>query len=144
MSEGVPSAQETILVDTSIAVPLVVSDHVAHAMVLTELGSLRLGLAGHALFETYSVLTRLPAPLRRSPADCRRLIEHNFPASRCLEPSSHAGMLERFTDAGITGGQVYDALVGSVAADAELPLATRDRRALETYRALGVAVRLLD
>jgi len=34
-------------------------------------------------------------------------------------------------------------LVGAVARERDLPLATRDRRALETYGALGVRVELL-
>jgi hypothetical protein len=38
---------------------------------------------------------------------------------------------------------VYAALVGAAAAEHALRLATRDRRALDTYRALGVAVEVL-
>jgi predicted nucleic acid-binding protein len=38
---------------------------------------------------------------------------------------------------------VYDALVGAAAVEHDLTLATLDRRALETYRVLGVAVDLL-
>jgi hypothetical protein len=39
---------------------------------------------------------------------------------------------------GITGGAVYDALVGLAARDARLRLVTRDRRAATTYSALGL------
>jgi len=39
---------------------------------------------------------------------------------------------------------VYDALVGAAAAEHRLVLVTRDRRALDTYRALGVDVELLS
>ena len=39
---------------------------------------------------------------------------------------------------------MYDALVGAVAAQHGLTLVSRDRRALDTYRALGVTVELLD
>jgi len=38
----------------------------------------RLGLAGHAWFETYSVLTRLPPGARRSPGDVLILLETTF------------------------------------------------------------------
>lgn len=38
---------------------------------------------------------------------------------------------------------MYDALVGSVATELGLVLATHDRRALDTYRVLGVEVELL-
>ncbi len=39
---------------------------------------------------------------------------------------------------------VADALVGAVAAEQGIPLATRDRRAVDIYRALGVEVELLS
>jgi predicted nucleic acid-binding protein len=38
---------------------------------------------------------------------------------------------------------VYDALVGCAAAEHGITLATRDRRALEVYRAIGVDVEVL-
>jgi|GEM_PF-7104653 len=41
------------------------------------------------------------------------------------------------------GGSVYDALVGAAAAEHRLPLATRDRRAIDTYRSLNVALEIL-
>jgi len=44
---------------------------------------------------------------------------------------------------GIAGGSVFDALVGAVAVEHDVALLTRDRRALETYRALGVQVRIV-
>jgi hypothetical protein len=56
------------LLDTSAAIALMVEDHDAHIATLDAVRGRRLGLAGHAWFETYSVLTRLPAGLRRSPA----------------------------------------------------------------------------
>ena len=39
---------------------------------------------------------------------------------------------------------MYDALVGAAAAEHGLSLFSRDRRALDTYRALGVTVEFLD
>src|SRR5664279_5002978 len=48
------------LLDTSAAIALLVEDHEAHAATLEAVRGRRLGLAGHAWFETYSVLTRLP------------------------------------------------------------------------------------
>lgn len=44
----------------------------------------------------------------------------------------------------VAGGAVYDALVGMCAKEHGLALTTRDRRALDTYRTLGVQVELLD
>jgi len=43
----------------------------------------------------------------------------------------------------LQGGAVYDALVAAAALEHQLPLATRDRRAIETYRALGVELEIL-
>lgn len=133
-------APSDVLVDTSVAVALVVVDHTAHVEVRESIGALRLGLSGHAAFETYSVLTRLPAPSRRAPATVRHLLEENFPASRFLGSDDAAALLARLADLGIAGGSVYDALVASTATAFGLALASRDRRAMETYRAVGADV----
>ena len=69
------------LLDTSTAVALLVADHEAHVRTVEATRGLRLGLSGHAWFETYSVLTRLPAGVRRSPADVHRLLAHDFPSA---------------------------------------------------------------
>ena len=132
-----------LLVDTSVAVALAVADHTAHDLVIDALRGRTLGLAGHAFFETYSVLTRLPAPSRRPPADIARLLERDFPETRFLGAPHAADLAERLSALGIAGGSVYDALVGAVAAQHRLGLATRDQRALDTYRALDVDVAVI-
>ena len=132
-----------VLVDTSVAVAFVVADHEHHKTTVDAIGLRSCGLAGHAAFETFSVLTRLPAPLRRTPKAAHRLLAGNFPGSFYLSAAAAADLWERFSDLGVAGGAVYDALIGAVAAEHGVPLATRDRRALETYRALGVDVELL-
>jgi predicted nucleic acid-binding protein len=73
-----------VLVDTSVAVALVVADHEHHEATFEAVRDRRLGLAGHAAFETFSVLTRLPAPARRTPAAVARILRRNFPESRYL------------------------------------------------------------
>ncbi len=137
------SAERVLLVDTSVAVALTVADHEHHDDTFERLGGRRLGLAGHAAFETFSVLTRLPAPARRTPATVARLLAKSFPSSRFLGAEASASLLGRLDSIGIAGGSVYDALVGAAAAEHGLPLASRDRRALETYRALGIEVEFL-
>jgi predicted nucleic acid-binding protein len=132
-----------LLVDTSVAVALTVADHDHHEPTFHTLGGRRLGLAGHAAFETFSVLTRLPSPARRSPAAVARLLAASFPHSRFLGPRAAASLLAELETAGIAGGGVYDALVGAAANEHRLRLATRDRRALDVYRALGVDVEVL-
>ena len=132
-----------VLVDTSVAVALVVADHEFHGPTIEALGTRTLGLAGHAAFETFSVLTRLPGPARRSASLVAHLIAANFPHSRFLSAERASLLIEELAAANIAGGSVYDALVGAAAEEHGLTLATRDRRALETYRALGVAIELL-
>jgi predicted nucleic acid-binding protein len=138
------ASEPDYLVDSSVAVALVLADHPGHATVFDALGRRRLGLAGHAAFETYSVLTRLPAPARRTPASAMRLIEVNFPLSRFLPPESAAELLSSLATAGLAGGSVHDALVGYAAKVHGLVLATRDERAQGTYRALDVAFEVIS
>lgn len=132
-----------VLVDTSAAVALVVADHELHSATLDALDGRRLGLAGHAAFETFSVLTRLPPPARRPPEVVAHLLDSNFPASRFLSPDAARRLLALFAAGEISGGSVYDALVGAAALEHRLVLATNDRRAVETYRILGVQLELL-
>jgi predicted nucleic acid-binding protein len=132
-----------LLVDTSVAVALAVADHEHHEPVFSALGDRPLGLAGHAAFETFSVLTRLPSPARRTPATVAHLMAVSFPHSKFLGARAATSLLAELATLGIAGGAVYDALVGACAKEHGLALATRDRRALETYRALGVNVELV-
>jgi len=130
--------RRVVLLDTSTAVALVVEDHEAHVETLEAVRGRRLGLAGHAWFETYSVLTRLPAGLRRSPADALRLLARNFPASAFLGEADAAELGRGLAGLGISGGAVYDALVGATARQHGLPLVSADVRARPVYEAIGV------
>jgi len=127
-----------VLLDTSTAIALMVEDHESHGAALAAVRGRRLGLAGHAWFETYSVLTRLPAGLRRSPADAHRLLATNFPASAFLGETAATDLGPRLARLGISGGSVYDALVGATAQEHRRPLLSGDARARPTYEALGV------
>jgi predicted nucleic acid-binding protein len=137
------SASPTVLVDTSVAVALVVADHDHHEDTFQALRGRTLGLAGHAAFETFSVLTRLPPPARRTPATVAHLLAKTFRETRFLGPGAAASLTAALGAAGIAGGSVYHALVGAVAKEHRLTLATRDRRAMEVYRLLEVDVELL-
>lgn len=127
-----------LLVDTSAAVALSVADHEGRAATRAVVEGRRIGLAGHAAFETYSVLTRLPSPARRTPAAVARLLAANFPHTRFLSADRTAEVLALLAGVGVSGGSVYDALVAAAAVEHAVPLVTRDRRALGTYRALDV------
>ena len=132
------------LLDTSAAVALVVADHEHHGAVIEAVGNRVLGLAGHAAFETFSILTRLPPTALRSPGAVSRLIAHNFPATRFLSDRATSELLVRLGPLGIAGGAVYDALVGGAAIEHGLTLMTRDRRAADTYRRLDVTFVLVE
>src|SRR5438093_12382885 len=103
---------QVVLLDTSMAIALVVEDHEAHDATVEAVRGRRLGLAGHAWFETYSVLTRLPGSLRRSPADVLRVLDHNFPASAFLGEDEALELGRELARLGVSGGAVYDAPVG--------------------------------
>lgn len=136
-------SNDAVLLDTSVAIPLIVEDHVSHKKVFNALDGYSLGLAGHAVFETLSVLTRLPGKARRSSVVASQIVNTGFP--RTVYPSSDetAALVNEISDLGINGGAIYDALVGLAARSAGLPLVTRDKRALPTYRLLGCELRLL-
>ena len=93
---------EPLLLDTSAAVALVVEDHEAHAATLEAVRGRRLGLAGHAWFETYSVLTRLPSGLRRSPAEVAALLADDFPATAFLGEEAAAALGPELARLGIS------------------------------------------
>jgi predicted nucleic acid-binding protein len=134
------SADPELLLDTSVAVALSVADHEGRASCRAVVEGRRIGLAGHAAFEAYSVLTRLPPPARRTADAVARLLARNFPYTRFLTPQAQSELLAGLAVAGLSGGSVYDALVGAAAVRHGVPLLTRDRRALGTYRALDVEV----
>lgn len=133
-----------LLIDTSVAVALVTAGHEHHQATRKAVGSRSCGLCGHAAFETFSVLTRLPPPNRRTPAAVGRLLAHNFPGSRFLSAQGARRLHSRLASLGIAGGAVYDALVAAAAAEHGITLATRDRRAAETFRALDASFELFD
>lgn len=102
-------------------------------------------MPAHALVESYSVLTRLPAGHRVTPTIAAQLLEASFPGERVLVPSPDlmASLVPRLAEAGIAGGATYDALIGLTAAERGALLRTRDRRAAATYERLEVSFELV-
>jgi predicted nucleic acid-binding protein len=133
-----------LLIDTSVAVALAAAGHESHHSTKDAVSGRSCGLSGHAAFETFSVLTRLPPPNRRTPHAVARLLAHNFPGSRFLSAQGAERLHARLASLGIAGGAVYDALVAAAAAEHGITLATRDRRAAETYRALDIDFELIQ
>lgn len=127
-------------IDTSVAIPAFASWHPAHA---TARGIVDAGvsLPAHAAFETYSVLTRLPAPHRASPARVLSFLRESFDRDWLTMPGpALARLMDELADRGINGGSTYDGLIGATARAAGARLVTRDTRARLVYDLLGVDV----
>ena len=145
MSFALPTRgdSEPCLLDTTAALAFVQPSHVAHITTYAALVGRSKGLAGHAVFEMYSVLTRLAPPDRLTPQAAQRLIAVNFPHSRFLSAKGSAALVATMSASGVSGGAVYDALVAGAAMEHGLRLVSRDTRAAGTYRAMGVDLELL-
>lgn len=130
--------------DTSVAVAALDENHESHALCRRVVMDTGPALAGHATFETYSVLTRMPIPLRLSPTRAAEVLAAGFPEECWLGASDTSVLRARLASLGVAGGSVYDALVGQAALVNDRLLLTRDRRAERTYRALGVDYELLE
>jgi toxin FitB len=126
--------------DTSVAVPLLVRTHRAHDAVTRWWNGRQVALSGHALAETYAVLTRLPGDLRLAPADAARLLSERFVEPLLLGSEVSGRIPDVLSGLGISGGAVYDALVALAAVEHGADLATRDARAKPTYETVGARV----
>jgi hypothetical protein len=84
----------------------------------------------------------MPGGRRRSPADVAALLAHDFPATEFLAGEAAAALGPELARLGISGGAVYDALVGAAARQRGRTLLSGDARARPVYEALGVRVRL--
>lgn len=132
-----------LVVDTSVAIPLLVGSHEAHGAVAAWAAERSLSISGHALAETYSVLTRLPGDARVTPADAVALIDDNFVERLTLSADESAEVHRTLAGRGVAGGAVYDGLVALAAREHDAILVTRDVRARSTYEAVGARVELL-
>ena len=127
-------------VDTSVAVAALDAGHAAHGPCVAAVRKLRPVLAGHAAYEVFSVLTRMPGQLG---IDAAALIHRVFPDVAWLSTPDSRALWTRLAPSGIVGGAVYDALVGEAARRHGRRLLTRDLRARRTYDLLGVDYQLV-
>ncbi len=134
----------SLALDTSAAVAFLLRAHTAHAAVRRHVSGRAAALTTHSLAETYSVLTRLPGDARVAPLDAVRLLEANFSAPLAAPPDELTSLPRLLAARGISGGAVYDALVGLAARASAVPLLTRDGRAMGTYAALDVEIELVS
>jgi predicted nucleic acid-binding protein len=83
----------------------------------------RMIVAGPALIEAYSVLTRLPAPHRVAPKDALNLLDINFLRTAkivILDAAGYSSLLRGAPDARISGGRTYDAVIAACARKAKV------------------------
>ncbi len=136
--------------DSSIIVAALLSWHDKHdaaaRAVERALGSKGgMVIPSQALFESYAVMTRLPAPFRLAPADALKLLVENFAATRLLTLKAQSvwPLLRRLATSELGGGLTYDAIILEAAVDGGatqlLTLNERDYERLEArLRIVGV------
>jgi predicted nucleic acid-binding protein len=130
--------------DTSVTIAALLADHPAHEAASEALAACATTIA-HVAAETYSVLTRLPAPHRPEARTAAVALAERLPSEHVtLAASDHAGAPQRLAAAGISGGATYDGLIALTALEHNLELLSRDHRAARTYRALGARFQLIE
>ena len=129
--------------DTSLVVAAFASWHENHEVARRVLDR-GLHLIEHCALETYSVLTRLPAPHRISGAVVREFLGLRFPLPFLrLRARAYHDFIRGLPDHDVAGSGAYDALVAATAAACGAELVTCDRRALPIYERYGVRIRML-
>jgi predicted nucleic acid-binding protein len=129
--------------DSSVTIAALLTDHPAHEIASDALARCKTTIA-HAAIETYSVLTRLPAPHRVDAVTAATVVNARLPSTYAtLDASTYADVPATLAAAGVSGGATYDALIALTALEHDLELFTRDRRAERTYRALNVPYELV-
>lgn len=130
-------------VDSSVVVAGFATWHMFHAPARVVIDR-NPSIIGHALIEGYSVLTRLPSPHRAEPDLVTAFLDATFPGEPLvLDPGELRALTLRLATLGITGGAVYDALIGATAVSHRQQLVTCDVRAAKTYERVGCRVRYL-
>ncbi len=129
--------------DSSVVIAAFASWNEKHEAAIEALGDVR-DLVAHVELEAYSVLTRLPEPLRAEPAFVSEYLREDFSGRRMVLPESERrSLIERFAGLSISGGSVYDASVAATADHHGHRLLSCDRRAARTYEKLGIDVTYL-
>lgn len=130
-------------VDSSVAIAALLGDHEAHDVAEAALGECDFTIA-HVMTETYSVLTRMPAPRRVDAASAAQIVKSRLAGRTItLDAKSHAAALGELAAAHVSGGATYDGLIALAARANDVELVSRDHRAARTYRALDAKFRLI-
>jgi predicted nucleic acid-binding protein len=111
------------LIDTSVLVAGMLANHPHYNRALPILSSVLGGkiaavVSAHSIAETYSVLTRMPPPLRISPTRARIAPEANVFSSmtvHALTAGDYRNLIEHLEFHKLTGGITFDAVIAWVA-----------------------------
>jgi predicted nucleic acid-binding protein len=133
-----------IAADTSVLVAAFASWHEHHEAAFAAIARVD-AVVGHCLLETYSVLTRLPAPHRMTADVVSRYLRDMFSGHRVLglTPLDQRKLVTMCAARGVSGGAVYDALIAASCARSRARLLTLDSRAHQTYAALAIEHEML-
>jgi len=103
--------------DTSVLVAALIDSHPHHLraspwVAAVSSGEVEAEITWHAVAEAWSVLTRLPGPLRLPPSTATIVIERASELFQPVDltPSVYRSALRRCTEAGAGSGAVFDAL----------------------------------
>jgi predicted nucleic acid-binding protein len=131
--------------DSSIVIAALAPWHEAHGPARAALEREEVRLPAQVAFETTSALSRMPEGRRIAPAVVLEALERGFARPwLSLDGEGLRDALRRAVDAGVRGGALYDALIAATAIGHNAEIVSADRRALGTYRALGVEVRFVE
>jgi predicted nucleic acid-binding protein len=129
--------------DSSVLVAAFAEWHEAHDVARREFKR-QVVAVGHALAETYSVLTRLPEPHRAAPSLVAAFLQQKaFGDPMLLDAASTRALPSRLVELGVVGGATYDAVIALTAAAHSAILVSLDQRAVVTYGRCGVRYDLL-
>ena len=129
-----------IVADSSVIVAAVSSWHTRHVDADSALPP---AAVGHALVESYSVLTRLPEPMRVDRILAAEVLRSRIHDVLTLSADDTLSVPQKLSELGIGGGATYDALIALTALAHDATLLTLDERAAINYRRCGVTFQLL-
>jgi predicted nucleic acid-binding protein len=126
--------------DSSVVIAAFAEWNEHHEAAVEALGDVR-DLVSHVELESYSVLTRLPEPFCADAGLVAEYLREDFSGERLvLADCERRQLVGRLAELSISGGAVYDAIVGLTAHEHGRLLLSCDRRAARTYERLGIDV----
>lgn len=129
--------------DTSVVVAAFGRWHARHAAARDAVRTSE-RLIGHVAVESFSVLTRLPAPRRAPPRLVQEFLDHHWPGPwLSLDATAYRQLITVAAGGHAIGGGVYDALIAVTARANGQTIVSLDERAIRTYQAVAAPYELL-